>query len=272
MIILIYYYSTFNNYIYIFIGGNVLKKTTFIYLMCITMIISLFTPLTLTAQASSNPTPQEQGNKRVIIDIVTDGENSLKYTYEEDGEIYKAEELYDPNSNVLNSTIYKQHKNGKYKKISELETIVEDETVTLKETKNNKTITEVIEFQDAIATIENDESVELIQPFAIIDPELGPWIYSTTINGSNKVVNYTIAGIALILTNITKLPKTHKLIASAAETIFAIETERFYYTQHVYYKYNSAGLPRAEKTTTYIYSDSRKTDKIAGPIVRETRS
>lgn len=190
------------------------------------------------------------------FEFITQTEKNLEYSYRENGEIFKVREDFNSDYTSVNSTIYKLDENtNEYIIFDELITSInlEENIVILKSTLNDATET-IINIDEINVDGSNHDEININDDSPMLYANYD-WVYKNTEYGSNKFNRLTIAGIAIVVSAITKLPATAKVVTNLANTYYQIGVGALYYIKHTYNDKNSNKLRPTIKTVTHFYSD-----------------
>ncbi|QKG85760.1 hypothetical protein GXN76_15725 [Kroppenstedtia pulmonis] len=93
------------------------------------------------------------------------------------------------------------------------------------------------------------------------------WKYHSTSYGKKKFKKYTVAAIAIIVSSITKIPASAKIIVGISSYIFSENIKTVYYKKIIYKKTGRSKLNPCFKTKTNLYKDSKRKKAIKKGII-----
>lgn len=213
----------------------------------------------------------ETTGEKTNFKILTNENEKIIYTYDENGKSYRVEENINPETSKVDSIVYVVSGNGKQIPVSTIETTLENDSITIKTTEKNETITETFNLDTLIQTNVNKSNI--VTPFA---NEIGAgsgatnWQYSGTIKSSTNIAKYTVGAVRVAIQTIAAAKSATLMQTTAiavcgyiAGVIVESRIPTVYYTKE-YYSSFYVGTTRmaGEKVLSSFYSDSARKNKI----------
>lgn len=257
-----------------------IKKLKF--LVSISLVFSLLvTTITFSSGSVANASSESVANvneKNEIqsisdLKIIDDSLDNFEYTYEQEGEFYKVVEHIKSNSEV-ESQIFKKNKKGNYVLESEKLTVINDGQVKVETVEDNKTTIESFNLDNLEINSNTPEVQTLAQELnknsgivaAAANPPLTDWTYSRTDKYSLKTIALTVAALAAVLANRVTGGLAKDFLAVASVVISA-NLPSIYVSTKISYRYiKGTYLPRGEKSTKTVYSNSARTKKVGSSV------
>lgn len=224
------------------------------------------------------------GKTNVVI--LDDSLNHTEYTYEKDGQSYKAIETLNDSFTEGSTKIFQKNDDNTYDLICTSLLNVNNDSINLKTTINGQSVTEEFKLEDLVQDFKADTNINLennqkLQLFsAQTSPLTGYWEFSHEYSSSTKIKRYTTTFVTAALTGVL----AYYLGSTAAATavisglggvvgiVVSDEIPLVYYDQNIFYKYalnTDPPLPRAEKTDTWFFSDKARRNSISGKVTYE---
>lgn len=243
---------------------------------CVAVLLSaimMTTMVSFNAMAQDQNTSATETMKRTNLEIITDTDGKLEYTYMEGGKQYKAVE-YTENHEV-ESYIYVMNSSGEFVLQSHFNTYFEytEEGFVVRKIENGEETVEVL--------FEN-----ISEPSQIVTRSTPPpppssgygWQKVCTVQGSTKLYNDTLAATKEILASLaTELAnRTYNVgiilgtyvLTELATRYFANGLDYAYMKQVSYYYYPTGQIvPTQARIYTYGYSNSNYTNLVGGPYI-----
>ncbi|MDR6225463.1 hypothetical protein [Desmospora profundinema] len=227
--------------------------------------------------ASATQTPKDQSYKDVLLDnignyyseeipeitdlvFITQTEEKLEYTYTKDNKQYKNVEFFNEDGTEVTSHIYEKNQsaNGYEKK---------DHLVISLNTEESK-VTTVSKMTNESTVLDLGEDVTEVKEDGLID--IAAWKYKSTSYGSNKPQKWTVAYIGIVISYITKLPVTARLVTSLAAAAYGFKTDTIYYKTVTYLKTGRPKLNPCMKRVSNLYANKKRTKVIKTGVVSYT--
>ena len=180
---------------------------------------------------------------------------------------YKYIEKIDGNHISTDIYTYNSEKND-YIKINTLKTTVTMENIIIEEGGNTTIEKNPFNTQLPVQqTLSGDESI--ITPFAE-DEGNGNWVYQGTSYGSSKAGQWTLAGIAVTIASISRVPAAAKWIANMAALYYSFGKDIVYYRYETY-KRGTSLLTETQVVKSY-FSDSGRTNQLGANATVASRT
>lgn len=243
---------------------------------CVAVLLSAIMMMTMVGfnvMAQEQNTSTTETMKRTNLEIITDTDGKLEYTYMEGGKQYKAVE-YTENHEV-ESYIYVMNSSGEFVLQSHFNTYFEntEEGFVVRRIENGEETVEVL--------FENISESPTISTRATPPPPSGGgygWQKVCTTKGSTKLYNDTLAATKELLASLaTELANrtynvgvilTTYALTELANKYFANGLNYAYMKQVSYYFYPTGQIvPTQARLYTYGYSDANYTDLVGGPYI-----
>lgn len=219
--------------------------------------------------------------------MVSNSLDNFEYTYDKNGKSYKVKEKINETFDEGETRVYEKKESGDYELVSTIfltrtddsikQKIIENDNITYQEDKLSDIIDVKFEVVDSNKIIS-----EKYKPNSIrASSSLTGWQYCTSIFSSTKFPRYSMTSVTATICGLLGYAFAGPVVAGVVSGVSALagiiisdEIPLVYYGQDVYHK-NIIGtdppLPRAEKTITWFYSDSRRKYEIGdeNPIIFE---
>ena len=239
----------------------------------------LLSAIMLMSMVGFNAMAQDQDTEtvgRTNLEIITDENGKLEYTYMENGKQYKAVEYME--NEAVESYIYVMNSSGEYVLQSHFNTYYEytEEGFVARRIENGKETVEIL--------IEGISKPSGILTRSTPPPPPGGgygWKKICTTKGSTKFYNKTLAGIKSALASLATglANKTHNVgviigtnvLTKLANKYFARKLNYAYMTQVSYYFYPTGKvIPTKVRLYTYGYAKSNYTDLVESTVSEHT--
>ncbi len=221
--------------------------------------------------------------------LLDDSLDNMEYTYDKNGNSYKAIESLSESLDEGKTEIYQKNETGDYEIVSTTLLNVSDGKIKTK-TKDEKTnevkkeeykLKDLVETKSVTKLNKLEEDINADQPRVKRSATLlTEWQYTTSIFSSNKIKKYTMTFVIAALAGTIGYFFTTTAAAAAgisgltaiAEAIISDEMPIVYYGEDVYSKYIlglDPPLRRAERSLTSYYTDKSRKHKIDDTVVNE---
>ncbi|MDR6227642.1 hypothetical protein [Desmospora profundinema] len=248
---------------------------------CLTSF-ALLTAVVLSPTGASAQNGLEEGHQGSLqinvneglsdINFITQSESKLEYTYKKSDGKYKNVEYISEDQTRATSHIFKKDANtGEFNQVDSLTINVNYEgetkviTITSEQTGQVDTLTIDVDYDGETTITGEEEALEVGTSIGTLAKK--GWKHRGTRHGSTKIHKYTVYAIAVIVSSITKIPASAKIVVGIASAILADNLSRIYFTIKTYEQTGRSKLNPCFKYVSSLYKDSKRQKAIRKNIV-----